>query len=147
MIIRQISVFVENRPGTLAEVLAVLKEHGVNMRALSVADTSDFGILRLIVNEPEKVERVLRGAKFAVKTTEVLAITVEDHPGSLLGQIEKLSSAGISVEYMYAFAAAPEQEARVVLKVDDLTRAERLICGEEGCSTPYEPSEAPGFYW
>jgi len=78
MIIKQISVFVENRPGTLVEVLGVLSEHGINIRALSVADTADFGILRIIVNEPEKVERVLRGANLTVKMTPVITMTVGD---------------------------------------------------------------------
>ena len=90
MIIQQISVFVENRPGTLAEVLGVLKEHEINLRTMSVADTADFGILRMVVNDPEKVERVLRGAGYAVKSTPVLTMTVDDTPGGLLKQIEKM---------------------------------------------------------
>src|SRR5665647_3184863 len=100
MIIQQISVFVENRPGTLAEVLGVMKEHEINLRAMSVADTADFGILRMVVNDPEKVERILRGAGYAVKSTPVLTMTVEDTPGGLLKQVGKMSSAGINVEYL-----------------------------------------------
>ena len=105
MIIQQISVFVENQPGTLAEVLGILKANQVNLRALSVADTADFGILRMIVNEPEKVAKFLRDKGLAVKSTQVLTIAIPDNPGGLLEQVEKLSAAGINVEYVYAFAA------------------------------------------
>jgi hypothetical protein len=148
MIIQQISVFVENRPGTLAEVLGVLNEHDINLRAMSVADTSDFGILRMVVNDPEKVERILRGAGYAVKSTPVLTLTVEDSPGGLLKQVEKLSAAGINVEYLYAFAATSANEARVVIKVDNLERAERTVNGEAGSvGTTKEKGEVPGFYW
>jgi hypothetical protein len=148
MIIRQISVFVENRPGTLVEVLDVLKDHEINLRALSVADTADFGILRLIVNDPEKVERILRGAGYAVKSTPVLTLTVADTPGGLLEKLLKMSSAGINVEYVYAFAATSANEARVVIKVDNLERAERIINGDIASDPANkEPGDVPGFYW
>ena len=148
MIIQQISVFVENRPGTLAEVLGVLKEHDINLRAMSVADTADFGILRMVVNDPEKVERILRGAGYAVKSTPVLTLTVADSPGGLLMQVEKMSTAGINVEYLYAFAATSADEARVVIKVDNLERAERIVNGETVATNPgKEKGEVPGFYW
>lgn len=131
MIIKQISVFVENRPGTLAEVLTVLKEHNVNIRALSVANTADVGIMRIIVNEPEKVEEMLRGAKLTVKLTPVIAMIVDDNPGGLLAQVQKLSKAGINVEYVYAFAASEGAGARVVLKVDDPDRTQCLMQEED----------------
>lgn len=143
MIIQQISVFVENKPGTMGEVLTVLKEKNINLRALSLADTADFGIIRLIVKEPEKVGAFLREADFTVKTTPVLAIKVPDDPGGLFEQVQKLSSAGINIEYMYAFAANGGSEARVVLKVDDLDRAELLISGEKTSDT----AQTPNFYW
>jgi len=148
MIIQQISVFVENRPGTLAEVLGVLKEHEINLRAMSVADTADFGILRMVVNDPEKVERILRGAGYAVKSTPVLTMTVDDTPGGLLTQIEKMSTAGINVEYLYAFAATSANAARVVIKVDNLERADRIVNGETlSTGVGKEKSDVPGFYW
>ena len=149
MIIQQISVFVENRPGTLSEVLKVLKDHEINLRALSVADTSDFGILRMIVNDPEKVERILKGAGYAVKSTPVLTMTIDDSPGGLLTQVEKMSLAGINIEYVYAFAAISANEARVVIKVDNLERAERIISGDLTSTTQpgKEPNDVPGFYW
>lgn len=147
MIIQQISVFVENRPGTLAEVLAVLKDHDINLRALSVADTADFGILRMIVNEPEKVERILRGAGYAVKATSVLTLTVADTPGGLLEKLQQMSAAGINIEYVYAFAATSSSEARVVIKVDNLERAERILNGDATKPAAKEKGDVPGFYW
>jgi len=129
MIIQQISVFVENKPGTLAEVLGVLKENEINLRALSVADTADFGILRMIVQEPEKAERILRDADFTIKITPVLAIDLEDRPGNLYEYVQKLGTAGINIEYMYAFASI--KDAKVVLKVDDLVRAKGIVNGDD----------------
>jgi hypothetical protein len=140
---------VENQGGKLAEVLGVLKAHEINIRAMAVADTSDFGILRIIVNEPEKVQHILRGAGFTVKVTPVLTILVTDQPGSLFEQVDKLSAAGVNVEYVYAFAATSAETARVVLKVDNLPLAERLINSEGRAADPYqdETSAAPNFYW
>ena len=145
MVIKQLSVFVENRPGSLVEVLAELKEHNVSLRALSVADTADFGILRVIVNEPEKVKKLLNEAGFTVKITPVLCINISDAPGGLFEQVDKLRSAEINIEYMYAFAtSAVNGGARVVLKVDDLQQAEKLVAGAE-------PESVSGgqanFYW
>ena len=146
MIIRQMSVFLENRPGAMAEVLAVLKDHRVNMRALALADTSDFGILRLVVNEPDKIGTILRNAGFTVKITQVLALTVEDDPGSLYEKLTKFSDAGVNVEYMYAFAAAGDSFARVVLKVDNLELATKITNGQE-LSAESGVEEEPSFYW
>ena len=149
MIINQLSVFVENQPGKLAEVLGVLHTHEINLRAMAVADTADFGILRIIVNEPEKVQHILRGAGFTVKVTPVLSIVITDQPGCLFEQISKLSAAGVNVEYVYAFAATTSDTARVVLKVDNLTLAERLINGEDKNKACYrdEAGSTPNFYW
>ncbi|HWR40666.1 MAG TPA: ACT domain-containing protein [Patescibacteria group bacterium] len=151
MVIKQLSVFVENRPGALVEVLAVLKANDVNIRALSVADTSDFGILRLIVNEPEQVKRALNEAGFTVKITPVLSMMVADTPGGLCDQVEKLSGADVNIEYMYAFAANAGNGARVVLKVDNLKRAERLVAGDldgaTGVDDESNDGEIPNFYW
>jgi len=147
MIIQQISVFVENQPGKLAEVLGVFHKHGINIRALSVADTADFGILRLIVNEPEKVEELLRGANFTVKMTPVLTMTMVDTPGGLLDQVQQISDAGINIEYVYAFAANTVDSARVVLKLDDPVRAQRLLSGLDNCLPEFDGSDGPNFYW
>ncbi|MBP2637258.1 MAG: hypothetical protein H6Q72_3165 [Firmicutes bacterium] len=150
MIINQLSVFVENQPGKLAEVLGVLHSHGINIRAMSVGDTADFGILRIVVNEPEKVQQVLRGAGFTVRITPVLCIMLSDQPGGLFEYVNKLSLAGINIEYFYAFAAnSTEKHARVVLKVDNLSLAERLISGKSESADPYQEAEGttPNFYW
>lgn len=146
MIIQQISVFLENRTGTLAEVLATLYENNINIRAMSVAETADFGILRFIVNQPEKVEQVLRKAQFALRVTPVLTMVLDDSPGSLLDRIEKLSSAGINIEYFYAFAVVGTERARIVLKVDALQEAEQLL-GEYEEGQHREKEQETDFYW
>lgn len=127
MIIQQVSVFLENQPGTLIGVLTVLKENGVNIRALSLADTADFGILRLIVDDPQALTEILRKAGLTAKLTAVLAVTVKDRPGDLAEQIEKLAEASINIEYMYAFAAVNDKDAHVALKVDDVIKAEQIL--------------------
>jgi hypothetical protein len=147
MIIQQISVFLENRTGTLAEVLATLQKNNINVRAMSVAETADFGILRFIVNHPEEVEQVLRKAQFAVRITPVLTMVLEDSPGSLLERIQALSGAGINIEYFYAFAVVGTEKARIVLKVDDLERTQQLIGGHEESQRQGEIEETADFYW
>ncbi len=127
MIIQQVSVFLENQPGTLIGVLTVLKENSVNIRALSLADTADFGILRLIVDDPQALTEILRKAGLTAKLTAVLAVTVKDRPGDLAEQIEKLAEASINIEYMYAFAAVNDKDAHVALKVDDVVKAEQIL--------------------
>ncbi|MBD9247214.1 MAG: acetolactate synthase, partial [Clostridiales bacterium] len=102
MLITQISVFIENQPGKLGEVTQVLADNGVDMSALSLADTTDFGILRLIVNDPDKATEVLRTHDFIVKQSPVIAAVVDDRPGGLTEVLQILSFAGVSVEYMYA---------------------------------------------
>jgi len=147
MIIQQISVFLENRTGTLAEVLATLLENNINVRAMSVAETADFGILRFIVNRPEEVEQVLRKAQFAVKITPVLTMILDDSPGSLLERIQALSGAGINIEYFYAFAVVGTEKARIVLKVDDLEHTQQLIGKYEEGQRQGEIEETADFYW
>jgi hypothetical protein len=143
MIIQQISVFLENRLGTLAEVLATLHNHNINIRAMSVAETADFGILRFIVNHPEEVAKVLREANIAVKITPVLTMVLDDNPGRLLEKIQKLSDAGISIEYFYAFAVVGTEKARIVLKVNALEQAEELIGSHEDSQI----NDEVDFYW
>ena len=143
MIIQQISVFLENRLGTLAEVLATLNKHKINIRAMSVAETADFGILRFIVNHPDQVEQVLREANIAVKMTPVLSMVLDDNPGRLLEKIQILSNAGISIEYFYAFAVVGTEKARIVLKVNALEQAQLLIGNHEQSQV----NEEADFYW
>lgn len=123
MIIKQISVFVENKSGRLAEITKILADNGVDIRALSLADTTKFGILRFIVDEPERAEKALRDADFTVSITDVIAVSVEDQPGGLAYPLRVLDEKGINVEYIYAFVGAPHDKAFVILHVDDNQRA------------------------
>lgn len=124
---KQISVFLENRPGSLYAVLERLKAWGVNLRALALADTAEFGVLRFIVDNPEAVVAKLKEEHFAATLTEVLAVGVEDRPGGLCDVVEVLTQAGISIEYLYAFVAPKGDKAYVVLRVEDLETAKRLL--------------------
>jgi len=119
MTVEQLSVFVENKPGKLVEALEALADAKIDLRALSLADTSDFGILRAIVDKPDKALEVLNEAGFLVKTNEVLAVVVGDKPGGLAGVVRTLSEAGIDIEYTYAFVAHSNDNAYVILRVGD----------------------------
>lgn len=119
MLIKQISVFVENKSGRLAEITSVLANNGIDIRALSIADTTDFGILRLIVDQPDKAQQVLKDAGMTVSLTNVIAIGIEDTPGAFAKAMKVLSDAGIGIEYMYAFISRDEGRACVLLRVTD----------------------------
>jgi hypothetical protein len=123
MLVKQISVFLENKSGRLAEVTKTLGSNGIDISALSIADTTDFGILRLIVNQPEKAEAVLRENGFTVSCTDVIAIAVADKPGGLAVALEVLDSEAIGIEYMYAFVGKTSNEALVILKVESPKKA------------------------
>ncbi len=123
MKVRQISVFLENRSGRLSSVLKEVGRAGVNIRALSLADTSDFGILRLIVDDVDKCVKALRDTGHTVSLTEVLAVEVPDRPGGLAGILEALSAAGLNVEYMYAFVSRATEKALVVFRFEKVDAA------------------------
>ena len=123
MKVEQISIFLENKAGRLAEVTGILGEASINIRALSLADTSDFGILRLIVNDHEKAKEVLKEHGFTVGRTEVVAVEVEDKPGGLKRILQILFEAGINVEYMYAFVQQSGQNAVLIFRFDDIDNA------------------------
>lgn len=123
MKVRQISIFLENRSGRLASVLSAIAKAGVNIRALSLADTSDFGILRLIVDNVEAGVKALKDSGHTVSLTEVLAVEVPDQPGGLAGILEALSQADLNVEYMYAFVCRATEKAVVVFRFEDATAA------------------------
>ncbi len=123
MFINQISVFVENKAGRLAEITGLLEKNNIDIRALSIADTRDFGILRLIVNDPDTAERVLRDNGFTVSLTQVIAIGINDKPGGLAGAMKTLYENKISVEYMYAFISRTDETAYVILRVEDNEKA------------------------
>ncbi len=123
MRVEQISIFLENKAGRLAEVTAILRKANVNIRALSLADTTDFGILRLIVNNNEVAEKALKEEGFTVGKTNVLAIEVDDTPGGLNNILDPLTSEGVNVEYMYAFANPQGKNAIMIFRFHDLDKA------------------------
>jgi hypothetical protein len=117
----------ENRAGRLAEITRVLGEAGVNIRALSLADTSDFGILRLIVSDNDKAKAALKEHGFTVGKTNVVAVEVEDTPGGLNRILELLSNQSINVEYMYAFVQHTGENAVIIFRFDDIDKAVNLL--------------------
>ena len=121
------SVFIENKRGRLAEITKILKENGVDIRALSIADTKEFGILRLIVNDAQKAADVLKEDGFTVSLTKVVAIGIDDRPGGLAAAMEVLRDNEISVEYMYAFISRSEDTAYVILRVANNEEAVRIF--------------------
>ncbi len=127
MFIEQISIFVENKEGRLAEVTAILKNANVNIRALSLADTTDFGVLRLIADNNEKAETALKKEGFTTGKTKVLAVEVVDKPGGLNAILNPLYEADVNVEYMYAFANPQCKNAIMVFRFHDLDKALRVL--------------------
>lgn len=127
MRVEQISVFLENKAGRLAEVTRVLAEASVNIRALSLADTSDFGILRLIVNDNNKAKEALKKHGFTVGKTDVVAVEVEDRPGGLYKILDSLFKANVNVEYMYAFVQQSGSNAVIIFRFDNLEEAVRVL--------------------
>ncbi len=123
MKIKQISVFLENKAGRLADATRVLGENQINIRALAVADTADFGVLRMIVNKPEEAVRVLKTEGFAVKTTDVLAAEVPDKPGGLSGVLEAIRKVSINIEYLYCFVEKSGGKAIVVFRIEEIEKA------------------------
>ena len=127
MKVKQISVFIENRSGRLREVANVLGRNGVNIRALSLADTSDYGILRLIVDKPDTALSVLKKANFTLSETNVIAVEVSDKPGGLSEVLDVLGDAGINVEYMYAFVEKSSDHAVMIFRIEDIENAIRAL--------------------
>jgi len=121
--VKQISVFIENRSGRLKELTSVLGDNGINIRALSLADTSDYGILRLIVDKPDKALAVLKKANFTLSETDVIAVEVPDKPGGLSDVLGYLTDEGINVEYMYAFVEKSSSNAVLIFRIENIDRA------------------------
>jgi hypothetical protein len=119
MKVEQISIFLENKPGSLEEATRILKDAGINIRTLSLADTTDFGVLRLIVNDVETASRVLKEQGLRVSRTTVVAVEVPDQPGGLHGILGVLSKNGINVEYLYAFVEKSGRNAVIIFRFDD----------------------------
>ena len=127
MAVRQISVFLENKIGRLAEITQILGNKEINIRALAIADTTEFGILRMIVDSPQKAYEALEERGFTVSQTEVVVVEVEDRPGGLAQVMAILGRAGINVEYLYAFVAPRGRNALVVLKIEKLKATVDLL--------------------
>jgi hypothetical protein len=128
MFVKQISVFMENRAGRLEEITGILAESKINIRALSLADTSDFGILRLIVDDPGRAVGILKKMGFTVRENEVIALEVEDKPGGLHDILSLFSKAGISIEYMYAFLERRhENRAVLIIRVEAAAKAVKTM--------------------
>jgi hypothetical protein len=127
MVIEQLSVFVENKLGHLSDIAEMLGGAGIDMRALSIADTAEFGVLRLIVSDTQRAKALLSAAGCVVSVTSVLAVSLEDKPGSLAKILRALSDAGVSVEYVYAFITQKQGSAYVVLRVEDNARASEIL--------------------
>ena len=127
MRVEQISVFLENKAGRLSEVTGILAETAINIRALSLADTSDFGILRLIVNDNAKAVEALKQRGFTVGKTDVVAVEVDDRPGGLHNILHFLFKANVNVEYMYAFVQQSGDNAVIIFRFDNLDEAVRVL--------------------
>ena len=127
MNLQQISVFLENRAGRLNAVIGLLGDNGINLRALSLADTSDFGILRLIVDKPDKAMKILQKHNFTFSSTEVVAVEVPDVPGGLAGVLRLLTDKRINVEYMYAFVEKKGAKAVIVFRFDNPASAVAIM--------------------
>jgi len=131
MSVKQINVFLENEPGRLAEVTKALSKAKIDIRAVYVADTSEYGILRMIVNQPDDAKIVLQSLGFTVSVTPVIAVAIRDVPGTLDKVLEILSANNIQLEYLYAFVGRASVDAVVVLRVDDESKALKVL-GEGG---------------
>jgi len=139
MRVSQISVFLENKSGRLAEVTRALADRAINIRALCIAETIDYGVLRLIVSDPAAARAVLGERGFTVTETEVLVLEIPDRPGGLAAAIERLAEQGINIEYIYAFVTKSGENANVVFRLEQVKQAAqvladagfRILAGEE----------------
>ncbi len=127
MSLKQLNIFVQNKKGALVEITEALAENNVNIRALSIADTEEFGILRLIVNDNETASKILKDKEYLIKITDVVGVKIGDAPGKLSTALAVLDNEDINVEYLYAFMARTEKHAYVVLRVADNALAEEAL--------------------
>ena len=134
MIIKQISIFMENTTGRLADVTALLAHAGINLRAISIADTADFGILRMVADRPDAAVALLKAAGFAARETDVIAVEVPDQPGALARIMALFRNEGVNIEYLYASLEHSADQAVIVLKVDDVAAGLAML-QKNGVST------------
>ena len=125
--VNQISIFLENKCGRLVRVTQALGEAGINIRALSIADTSDFGILRLIVDQPDRALEILKDKGFMATVTQVIAVEVPDIPGGLAPVLSYLEQASINIEYLYSFLEKPAKDALILMRVENIDEALRVL--------------------
>lgn len=125
--IKQISVFLENKTGALGEVVKFMAENNINLRALSIADTEDFGILRIITDDPDSSIEKIKNAGYSAKLTNVLAVEIDDKPGSFSKIVDVLSNEGISIEYTYAFLSKKADRAYIIIRADNSEKASELL--------------------
>jgi hypothetical protein len=130
MTLRQISIFLENKKGRLSEVIGLVAREKINIRALALADTADFGVLRLIVNDTEKCFAALKQAGFVAQKTEVVAVEIADRPGGLQRVLTIFDRAGLNIEYMYAFVERKADNAIVIFRIDQPEKAAKALAGE-----------------
>ncbi|PLX49911.1 MAG: amino acid-binding protein [Desulfobulbaceae bacterium] len=139
MKVEQIAIFLENKTGRMAEITAILAQNGINIRAMSLADTADFGILRLIVNDTGKARSILKENGFTVGTTDVLVVEVSDKPGGLAKVLQIIKEGNLNIEYMYAFTQKSGETGLIIFRFDEIERAIdllaeadiRILSGEE----------------
>ncbi len=127
MAIKQLTVFVENKQGSLVSITKALSEHNINMRALSIAETQDFGMLRIIVNDTATAEKVLTDEGYLIKVNDVIGVKIGDAPGKLSGALSVLDEEKINMDYLYAFMSRTEKHAYVVIRVEDNASAEKAL--------------------
>ena len=127
MFVKQVSIFVENKKGTIADTILLLGENGINIRALSVADTSDYGILRLIVSEPERAQEILKKNNYTVKLTDVIAFAVSDKPGGLAEALKALHDNDIEIAYVYSFVGHYKNNAVGIISTPKLEDAVNVL--------------------
>ncbi|NLJ40697.1 MAG: ACT domain-containing protein [Clostridiales bacterium] len=127
MTIDQISVFLENKPGRLAQITDILNKNDIDISAISIADTTNFGIVRMIVNRPGLAIKAIRNAGFTVNTAQVLAVEVPDSPGGLHYVLDILNKENISIEYLYSFVRRPSQKALILFRVGDIERSIKTL--------------------
>lgn len=131
MNVSQLSIFLENKPGHLENILQVLSENKINIRTLTIAELSDFGIVRMIVNDPAKAKEVLKNKAVTCSLTEVLAVEIPDIPGSLLKVVDIIRKNGINIEYMYAFPENRQGCAVMIFRFEDIEKAKQVLLGGE----------------
>ncbi|MBQ4483245.1 MAG: amino acid-binding protein [Lachnospiraceae bacterium] len=126
MLVKQVSIFLENRPGTLDEALKILKDANINMEGLALADTSEFGVMRIIVDKPDEAKQAMKSAGYTSIVNEVIAVELQPEVGYLAGVVKKISSAGVNIEYMYA-APSKDSAAKMIIKTDDAEKAQEAL--------------------